>query len=78
MRWAIKTTKVRTKLTVRRIEGGTELETIRTVEYRLWDKVAALDKLAKHLGMYLDQGQLDAAHAKADAIKTRLDSALKP
>jgi phage terminase small subunit len=70
-RRALQSVKITTK-TVRLGRGDDALtETTRTVEYKLWDKPAALDKLAKHLGVFLDQDEIKRLLEKADELRAR-------
>lgn len=62
------------KITVRTItdsEGNPDVT--RTVEYKLWNKMDALDKLAKHFGMFLDQAEIDRLMKRADEFKARIE-----
>lgn len=59
-RRAVSSIKVR-----RVIEGsGDDAEEIETVEFKLWDKLNALEKLAKHLGLLKDQVELTGPNGK--------------
>ncbi len=71
-RRAIQSVKITTKTTSYGRGDDKLTETTRTVEYRLWDKMAALDKLAKHFGLFLDQDQIQAIVAKQAEISARI------
>ncbi len=60
---------VRIKTTTKQYEDYQEV--VREVEYKLWDKMAALDKLYKHLAMYADQDEFDKLRKTLDEIKAR-------
>lgn len=60
---AVSSVKLKTR-TIRPRDGG-DPETVREVEFRLWDKNTALANLGKHLGMFVDAGRGDGDDAPA-------------
>lgn len=71
---ALQSVKITTKtLTLGRGDDALT-ETTKTVEYKLWDKMVAIEKLAKHFGMFLDQDQMQAIMEKQAEIEARMKS----
>jgi phage terminase small subunit len=51
VRRTISSVKVR-----RRVQGcGEDARAVEVTEFKLWDKIAALDKIGKHLGLFIDR-----------------------
>lgn len=51
--------------------SGDDAEEIEEVEIKFWDKMAALDKLCRHLAIYADQAELDKLRTVLEEIKAR-------
>lgn len=56
----------------RTIEGnGDNSREVEVLEFKFWDKAAALDKLCRHLAIYADQAEIEKLRALLDEIKAR-------
>lgn len=56
------------------VEGtGDDAKPVETVEIKLWDKVAALDKLAKHFGLLIERQEATTEHK----LKTMTEAELR-
>jgi phage terminase small subunit len=79
---ALKSVKITEKTTKSGRGEDAEEETTRVIEYTLWDKGAAIERLAKHFGMFLEAEQVREMHkeltdilAAARAATAKVDQA---
>lgn len=72
-RRTIRKCKINVKTTTRTTSEGEQIVTVeRNVEYELWSKPDALEKLAKHQGLYMNADDLDAIRKRQDDLDARL------
>jgi phage terminase small subunit len=55
---------------------GEDAKEVEVAEIKLWDKVGALDKLAKHFGLLIERAELTVEHKLATMTDAELDAFL--